>query len=172
MDAAGSWRQPPAARRKPADTGRRPARSSIGRMWVTWFHAMTFVRQLAAVQVAPQAGAAVNHQADADIAFGHADFVAHDRRKIRVEDVGGGCAEDHIRHTELDAAVEEQAELPQETDLRRMRVTWQRHCHRCHQHGGEHRNQGKGDTPTKGIGHPSVGRCARCSQVRSSWVLS
>ena len=27
---------------------------------------------------------AVNHQADADIAFGHADFVAHDRRKIRV----------------------------------------------------------------------------------------
>ena len=67
---------------------------------------------------------------------------------------------------------EEQAELPQETDLRRMRATWQRHCHRCHQHGGEHRDQGKGDTPTKGIGHPSAGRCARCSQVRSSWVLS
>ena len=76
------------------------------------------------------------------------------------------------RHAELDAAVEEQAELPQETDLRRMRVAWQRHCHRCHQHGGEHRDQGKGDTPTKGIGHPSAGRCARCSQVRSSWVLS
>lgn len=171
MDAAGSWRQPPAARRNQqtqADGLHAVDRSNVGQ----WFHAMTFVRQLAAVQVAPQAGAAVNHQADADIAFGHADFVAHDRRKIRVEDVGGGCAEDHIRHTELDAAVEEQAELPQETDLRRMRVTWQRHCHRCHQHGSEHRDQGKGDTPTKGIGHPSAGRYARCSQVRSSWVLS
>ena len=131
-------------------------RSNVGQ----WFHAMTFVGQLAAVQVAPQAGTAVNHQADADIAFGHTDFVAHDRRKIRVEDVGGGCAEDHIRHTELDAAVEEQAELPQETDLRRMRITWQRHCHRCHQHGGEHRDQGKGDTPAESIGHPSAGRCA------------
>lgn len=89
-------------------------------MWVSGSTPPAPIGQLASVQVAPQAGTAVDHQADADIAFGHTDFVAHDRREIRVEDVGGGCAKDHIRHAELDAAVEEQTELPQETDLRRM----------------------------------------------------
>ncbi len=91
MDAAGSWRQPPAARRKPADTGRRPARSrsvECGSMVPRHDLCRPACRRTGC----STGRRAVNHQADADIAFGHADFVAHDRRKIRVEDIGGGCA--------------------------------------------------------------------------------
>ena len=83
-------------------------------------HTAPFVGQFAAVQVAPQTGAAINHQANAEVLFGHTDFVSHDGRQVCVEDIGSRCTAHHIKHAELNTAVEEQAELPQEADFRRV----------------------------------------------------
>ncbi len=124
-------------------------------------HSPAPVGQLAAVQVAPQAGRAEDHQPEAQEAFRHMHFVAHDRREIGVEHVACGRTEHHTGHTQLDATVEEQPELRQETDCDDMAVTRQHRDHQHHQRGGEHTYQNERPTPSKGIGHPCADRHAR-----------
>ena len=85
-------------------------------------------------------------------------FIAHDRSQVRVEHVACGRAAHHVEHAQLDAAVEEQAELGQEADFCRMAVVRQHGDHADDEHDGKRVDQMERPTPAERVGHPSADR--------------
>ena len=123
-------------------------------------HSPAPVREFAAIQVAPQAGRAEDHQSDTQVLFRHMHFIAHDRSQVCVEHVAGGRAAHHVEHAQLDTTVEEQAELRQEADFHDVAVARQRHDHTDDEHNGEHIDHMERPTPTERVGHPCADRHA------------